>query len=86
MYVCTPCACRSPQRSEEASDLLQLELCTAVSCHVGGGSPTWVLFEKIKYHLPSTSSSFLCINQKHCLHIRINEEFIAKTSFQTWGT
>jgi hypothetical protein len=35
MYVSVPCVCPVPQRSENASDVLVLELETVVSHHVG---------------------------------------------------
>ena len=35
MYACAPCVCPVPQRSENASDVLVLDMETVVSHHVG---------------------------------------------------
>ena len=39
MYACTPCVCLV------IPDSLELELQLVMSCHVGAGNGTWVLWE-----------------------------------------
>lgn len=42
-YVCASHVYRSPWRSEEALDSLELELQRSVKCHICVGNQTWVL-------------------------------------------
>lgn len=45
MCICAPHACRAHRDKKEASDLTELLLQTAMSCHVGDGNQTVVLLK-----------------------------------------
>lgn len=47
LSLCSTCL-QCPQEPEEGVSLLELEVQTVVSCQVGVGNPTWILFKSSK--------------------------------------